>query len=80
MSYFDDHEDRIIYGSVTRRGARCDHCGSTAVKWRLTDAGWRLFDQQRVHPGNYKPLHNCRAHGAASADEFDIVTPTPTKD
>ncbi len=51
----------------------CKHCGSRAVKWRETDAGWRLFNTARTQPGNRNSPHNCR--DVASADEFEVVTP-----
>lgn len=47
MSYFDDNEDRIIYGR--RRGAsperelRCKRCDSTDVRWRQQSGKWVLF-------------------------------------
>lgn len=53
-------------------GEICKFCLKPGLKWRETDAGWRLFDTERVHPGNYMPEHNCRA-APADPDEFDIA-------
>ena len=60
---------RGLYGGKRSPLAKCKHCGSTAVKWRLDAGGWRLYDEARVHPGNYKPLHHC----ATSAEGFGDV-------
>lgn len=52
---------------------RCKYCGSTAVKWRLDAAGWRLHDTERTHPGNYCAVHNCRAP-VATPDDFEDIS------
>lgn len=78
MSYFDDNEDRIVYGRLFGgSGARstyqsghdvtCKRCGATELKWRLVDDNWRLFEKERdAH--NAKIMHECTQ--PASADEF----------
>ncbi len=73
MSFFDDHEDEIIYGwqrddYQEPRAPRCKFCGSTDVRWRQQTGRWVLFS---TTPG---VEHNCRSQ-PASADEFDEVTP-----
>jgi hypothetical protein len=78
VSYFDDNEARIINGGQRFGGkrsptAKCKHCGSTAVKWRLGGGEWRLYDLARVHPGNFMPPHQCTAR-QASPDDFDDLT------
>lgn len=74
MSFFDDHEDKIIYGRLRSyddhepRELRCKFCGSTDVRWRQQTGRWVLFS---TTPG---VEHNCRSQ-PASADEFDEVKP-----
>jgi hypothetical protein len=67
MSYFDDNEDRIIYGgagrSVFHRDPKCNRCGSTDVRWRQQGGKWVLFSLQ---PG---VVHACEP----SADDFSEV-------
>ena len=58
--------------SRAEAGEICKFCGRGGLKWRETVDGWRLFDTERVHPGNYMPMHDCRSQ-PASLDEFDIV-------
>jgi hypothetical protein len=62
MTYFDDHEDRLIYGRLRgsdlddepdERGPRCRTCGSTEVRWRQQGGTWTLFS---LTPG---VLHDC---------------------
>jgi len=83
MSYFDDNFDRYD-GNFDRydgdeeyfvpwksKTVACKFCGSTGVKWRLNDAGeWRLFNTERVHPGNRMIEHNCHSE-AATLEDFD---------
>jgi len=62
MSYFDDHEDRIIFGGYrSHRSAfriTCKRCGAEGLKWRLTDEGdWRLFEDERVEHNRLKEHH-----------------------
>jgi hypothetical protein len=65
MSYFDDHEDRLIYGIAPRikLEARCRVCGSTDVRWRQQGGKWVLFSLQ---PG---VEHQCSAEDLAK--DFD---------
>lgn len=37
---------------------RCKHCGAD-VHWRETEDGWRLYDNERQHPGNRYIEHHC---------------------
>lgn len=62
MSFFDDHEDRIIYGrqrhtdlddEPVERKPRCRVCDSTDVRWRMQGGKWTLFS---TTPG---VLHEC---------------------
>lgn len=72
MSYFDDHEDNIIYGRRRNRqfGDRdpseteCRRCGSTDVRWRQQGGKWVLFSLQ---PG---VVHTCEL----KADDFEDLT------
>jgi hypothetical protein len=70
MSYFDDNEDRIVYGRYQRhtaeeaRAPRCNRCGSTAVRWRQQGGKWVLFS---LKPGIE---HTCPV-----VDEFDALDP-----
>lgn len=68
MSYFDDHEDEIIYGrggraDVERRDPQCNRCGSTDVRWRQQGGKWVLFS---LTPGQ---VHTCEI----DASEFGAV-------
>lgn len=70
MSYFDDHEDDLVYGPKFRfmeddgpREPRCKHCGSTDVRWRQQGSRWVLFSMQ---PG---VEHTCAADDLAK--DFD---------
>lgn len=42
------------------RHITCNRCGSAEVHWRMTADGWRLYDDEREHPGNRYVQHNCR--------------------
>jgi len=64
-TWFDDNEDRIIYGRGHLEPIRCKHCFSTDVRWRQQGGKWVLFS---LEPGK---LHVCPI-----ADEF---TPEPEK-
>lgn len=69
MSYFDENEDRIVYGGRHRHHSeapqetRCNRCGSTDVRWRQQTGKWMLFSLQ---PGK---LHVCEL----SEDDFPVV-------
>lgn len=60
-------------GSASRRSVTCEHCGAARLKWRETDAGWRLFSNERGQ-GNRKLMHNC-LRVPASPDEFENCAP-----
>lgn len=70
----DDHIQRMI-----ERGPRlplrecnataCKLCGSTDVHWRETSAGWRLYENERQHPGNRYVEHDCTPE--PTADGFE---------
>lgn len=67
MSYFDDHEDDIVYNRRdiqprARARPQCSRCGSTAVRWRQQGGQWVLFD---LLAG---VVHECSP--MAGADEF----------
>jgi hypothetical protein len=54
---------------VQPRTACCSRCGSTDVKWRETDQGWRLFDLERgEHNRMYE--HECTP---PDADDFEVL-------
>lgn len=70
MGYFDDHEDRLIYGRPRRtaiddepRQPRCRRCGSEDVRWRQQGGRWVLFSTQ---PG---VVHQCDV-----TDDFEDVS------
>jgi len=70
MTYFDDNEDRIIYGRFRHRNddeephePECKFCGSTSVRWRQQGGKWVLFS---LEPGK---LHQC----PIKTDDFDVV-------
>jgi hypothetical protein len=70
MSYFDDNEDRIIYGRYRAHGPaydeklpQCNRCRSYDVRWRQQGGKWVLFSLQ---PG---VEHVCEL----SADDFGVV-------
>ena len=67
MSYFDDNEDRIVYGRgrrVTRRETvRCAFCG-TLCTWSDATGKWRM-----MHDGDFHVCH-ANPHGPATPDEF----------
>lgn len=78
MGYFDDNEDRIIYGRGRRaycrdedpddqEELRCKRCGSTDVRWRHQAGKWTLFSLQ---PG---VLHLCGGPAPAPASDFEPV-------
>lgn len=55
MSYFDDHEDRIIYGrrpGANHSDVTCKRCGKTGLRWQDEDGEWILME------GRYK-VHRC---------------------
>jgi hypothetical protein len=73
MSQFDDDTERYDWNGFGRtrrragsfRGAgkskfntTCKHCGMAGLKWRNTDEGWRLFEDERIEHNRLKP-HVC---------------------
>ena len=42
-----------------RNATACKFCGNTDVHWRETSAGWRLYENERQHPGNRYVEHDC---------------------
>jgi hypothetical protein len=47
------------------------------LKWRETDAGWRLFEDERVEHNRLK-MHTCNTSPPITDDEFDVIEqPTP---
>ena len=72
----DDHIDRMLWGpgrpltrARNRRNVICDRCGARGLKWRETDAGWRLFENERIEHNRLK-LHECNP---PSEDDFDVI-------
>lgn len=37
----------------------CKRCGADNLKWRAEGEKWVLVENERVQPGNYKPVHLC---------------------
>lgn len=79
MSYFDDNEDAIIYGTGLRRrlaaqeardNAECRRCGAHPLKLRMNDNGkWQLFEQARGEHNRNVP-HQCNP---TTLDDFDAL-------
>ena len=47
----------------------CNRCGKGGLIWWIADGGgWRLYEDKRVQPGNYKPPHVC---GPDPSTDFD---------
>lgn len=68
MSYFDDHEDQIIYGRRPRDGGStvtCKRCGKAGLRWQDEDGEWVLME------GRCK-VHKCDMQKAAR-DDFGVV-------
>jgi len=72
----DDHIDRMLQeGHFPFRRPRTkwivtfSQCGASGLKWRETDAGWRLFENERVEHNRLKP-HECNP---PSEDDFDVI-------
>ncbi|MEC5161691.1 MULTISPECIES: hypothetical protein [unclassified Janthinobacterium] len=67
MSYFDDNEDRIVYG-IRRKPAQwqavCKRCGTGGLKWRDD----RFYEDERAEHNRLKE-HHC----AGALDDFDEV-------
>lgn len=72
--YLDQMIDRGDWFRPTRRmptSPVCKTCGATDLKWRLESGGWKLYENKRVQPGNYKPEHTCAKLN--TPDGFDDV-------
>ncbi|MGF6738463.1 hypothetical protein [Paraburkholderia atlantica] len=68
----DDHIDYILsqgmYPFARARATRrvtCDRCGARGLRWRETDAGWRLHSRDGLR-------HDCNP---PSEDDFDVIEP-----
>ena len=82
MSYFDDHEDGIIFGhspglrrriqaAEERDNGVCKRCGAHPLLVRLNGNGkWQLFERHRDEH-NRKVPHQCNP---TTTDDFDEVT------
>jgi hypothetical protein len=72
MTYFDDNEDRILYGRHRHHDdedpeptlVTCKRCGKTGLNWQHDGDGWVL------HEGKFK-IHHC--DNSALADDFEVV-------
>lgn len=77
MSFFDDHEDEIVYGWCRNdaepysraRNVTCKHCGQSGLEWgaALQPGKWVLLSSRTMNP------HECKARGPASPDEFPSI-------
>lgn len=64
MSYFDDNEDRIVYGYgrrlARRETVKCAFCG-TLTKWVEQEGKWRMMEMNNnfhiCHPENPKKIN-----------------------
>ena len=65
MSYFDDHEDWVIYGGAHGHAPStpptCKFCGATDLDWVHTGVRWRLYNAAGE-------IHVCERR--ASLDDF----------
>lgn len=80
MSYFDDNEDRIIYGAnpglrrrivaaEERNNAVCKRCGAHPLKLCLNDNGkWQLMEQARGEHNRNVP------HVCPVIDDFEDIS------
>lgn len=68
MSYFDDNEDRIVYGRPPRfykvKDVTCKHCKESGLEWVDTGVRWRLV-------GPDGRFHECKNDSAA--DDFEVL-------
>lgn len=83
----EDHVDQMIENGTwgfaaprprrlqrERDAAVCNRCGSTSVHWRCSAAlGWRLYDNEKQHPGNRYPVHDCTPQPSADGFEDEPV-------
>jgi len=56
-----------------RNTTACKFCGNTHVHWRDTSDGWRLYENERQHPGNRYIEHNCSSTKDMNTEGFDDV-------
>ncbi len=80
FDHMTDAWDDCLFGATAHgyrgegyapRSPRCKFCGSTDVKWRLLESGWRLYNTERQLPGNLMLPHACRS--VANVDEFEVL-------
>lgn len=55
--------------SREKHQTHCQLCGSDDVHWRQDNEGWRMYDNEKQHPGNRYILHLC----PTSAEGFEDV-------
>ncbi|MER1940478.1 hypothetical protein ABS755_07190 [Castellaniella sp. FW104-16D08] len=71
MSYFDDNEDRIIYGKRPAGAApdvTCKRCGKDGLRWQDEDGEWVLMEgRHKVHHCDPKDVR------ATSLDGFHAL-------
>ena len=79
MSFFDDHEDEIVYGWARddadggpysrARKITCKFCGQSGLEWGATlqPRKWVLLSSRTMNP------HECKARGPASPGEFPTI-------
>lgn len=70
----DDYIQRMIERGPRltmreRNTTACKLCGSIDVHWRETSDGWRLYENERQHPGNRYVEHDCTPQ--PTADGFE---------
>lgn len=73
MSYFDDHEDEIIYGRChddddDDGAVECKQCGKGGLSWEDDNGRCVLIDGHgKIHKCDEKRLHK------AAADDFEVL-------
>ena len=71
MSFFDDNEDRIIYGRghhdyYKDQGVTCNYCHASGLVWEDNGSGYRLYTEDHQK-------HVCAGRSKPSADDFDAL-------
>lgn len=73
-AYVNDPDGHSGYSEVAERyhprlsHRKCKFCGSYDVHWRMTNSGWRLYDNDTVQ------LHQCRDAANRTSEGFDDVS------
>ena len=74
MSFFDDNEERIIYGRRHKslddededQGITCHYCDTPGLVWEDNGSGFKLYTDDHKK-------HVCAGRNKPSADDFDAL-------